>query len=192
MGYILPEREHLDDSKINLFGAMQRIPVRIAMISHMARFFGLFYKEREAEIWQIFGYRVASATEMEDCGQGEDVGGYHFYVFKSTPKIEGGRLLLGDGSPETRQKSDILGWGFHTSRFYVYALQEAMTRAYFACRMEAEAIRDRTGKDIVELLLEDTRWELKQGLRDYAFLRELASGPFVPICMKSLHDALKK
>jgi hypothetical protein len=89
-------------------------------------------------IQQIFGYKVASIGEMTDAPNHttlEDFGGYYYFCFK-TLQHPTDKLLLTEGSDIEAQKVERIGWGHHSSRYYPYAIKQAMWSAYDECLKE--------------------------------------------------------
>lgn len=164
--------------------------------------FGLAWKEKEDSrlFTQAFGYKVATISEMEWDPE-KDVGGYYFYCFKTPPFAQDTLMLKDETMKPSRDNSDpnkiMVGWGFHSSRYYPYAIREAMYCSYFNCRQEGKKIAKRLDKELVEIMHRDTRWELKHHCSDYTDNKELPiprleSGPFTPIFMRKMSLTMKE
>lgn len=152
--YLIPDS--IDPEKVTIFSIMDKWEMERRPRYDLDRFaeaFGLTFNQNSNQFMQIFGYKVATIEEMEGCA-GVDVGGYHFYCWKS-PALVKGRLLLTDGvNQQFSEESfrETIGWGFHTSRYYPHAVEEAMYVTHREALKQAQTISQTTGREIVEIM----------------------------------------
>ena len=112
-------------------------------LSWRAQQFGVSWNEDHSRFTQIFGYRVATMSEMERIGarQGKDEGGYYYVCYK-LPLQQNKREFLCDSGLE------LLGWTHYSSRYMPCAKDEAMTVTYHLARDFGLKTRERLSKTL--------------------------------------------
>lgn len=175
--YLLPE---LDPAKITLFTIINQRDLARKYSwnwSRHANGFALAYPQNDTQIVEGFGFKVSTISEMERL-LGVNSWGFYFCCFKRSLKSE---RSLGIGEENNDDFSipgcEMLGWGFHSTRYAPYAEKEAKVMAYRCCKREAEKIIQRTSLSFVELMSEDLRRELEEASPG----PELWSGPATPL-----------
>jgi hypothetical protein len=147
-----------------------------------AEAFGTAFKNSQ----QIFGYKVASIGEMTEAPNHttlKDFGGYYYFCFK-TLHHPTDKPLLTDGLDIAEQKVERIGWGFHSSRYYPYAIEQAMWSTYDECLKETKRIAERAGIPHAEIMHPEFLRCLEfSDYKKYGASR-LTEKPFVPLDAK--------
>jgi hypothetical protein len=121
-------------------------------INDFCQGWGLHWWERGQELSQVFSYRGATMSEMENL-PGPDEGGYEYIVFRTNTMPHGIQLITDGMTPTSPSiNATILGWGHHSSRYFFESQREACYGAYREAHKEAEKISQRTGLGLAQMI----------------------------------------
>ena len=168
--FVLPE--NISKDKVCLFPIIdlnhleRRMGAGILDWAARPQGFGVSWDENAANFLQVFSYQVASPEDMQRIFKTKenDPGGYYYLCNKSV-LYSRDRKFLPKGVLEPTV--EILGWGYHSSRYLPYAEAEA---AAVICQIAEEfghQLSQRVGREFEAVLPDQRDFSIREKVEEY-------------------------
>ena len=95
-----------------------------------------------------------------------------------------GKLLLTDGTDLEKKGTEFIGWGYHSSRYYPYAIEQAMYSTYKEALNEVKKIQAETNMPMAEIMHKELARDLETSDYTKWGIDPLASEPQIPASTK--------
>jgi hypothetical protein len=113
--------------------------------------FGINWWENNNEFMQIFLNKVATIYEMNNQDGYED-GGFCYECYKTPISLKNKKVITDGFSKGSDNFLIPIGKDYHSSRYYIYAREEAMCMSYFEAKREAKKISERLKLPLEEFI----------------------------------------